>query len=142
MNFDIREFTAKDIDQAIVLWRSCEGIGLSAADEPAMLESYLRRNPELSFTAWHDSELIGAVLCGHDGRRGFLHHLAVHPGYRRQGIGQALVSRCHTALREIGIQKVHIFVYHDNLSALAFWKGEKYIPRDELILLSADIIDQ
>lgn len=139
MQVNIREFMPVDIDAAIQLWKSSEGIGLSSADEPARIESYLERNPGLSFTAWMGTEMVGAILSGHDGRRGFLHHLAVHHDYRRQGIGKALVERCHSALREIGIEKVHIFVYHDNQAALDFWQGENYIPRVELVLLSADI---
>lgn len=139
MQVNIREFMPADIDAAIQLWKSSEGIGLSSADEPARLESYLERNPGLSFTAWNGTDLAGAILSGHDGRRGFLHHLAVHHDYRRQGIGKALVARCHSALREIGIEKVHIFVYHNNQVALDFWQGEDYIPRVELVLLSADI---
>lgn len=137
MELIIREFTSQDINAAIGLWKSSEGIGLSSADEPARITAYLERNPGTSFTAWVGGELVGAILCGHDGRRGFLHHLAVHDHYRRQGIGRALVEHCHNALRELGIEKVHIFVYHDNQTALEFWKGEHYIPRDELVLLSA-----
>ncbi len=137
MNLIIREFTPADIGAAISLWQSCEGIGLSSADEPERIANYLARNPGLSFTAWVRSELAGAVLCGHDGRRGYLHHLAVHPKYRRLGIGHALVERSHNSLRALSIEKVHIFVYHDNQSALDFWQNEKYFPRDELVLMSA-----
>lgn len=136
MELVVREFTSTDIAAAVELWKASEGIGLSAADEPAALTRYLERNPGMSFTAYIGTELAGAVLCGHDGRRGFLHHLAVRRDYRRLGIGRILVERCHQALSKIGIDKVHIFVYHDNQNALAFWKGEKYIPRDDLVLLS------
>ena len=64
-----------------------------------------------SFTAWSEGQLIGTVLCGHDGRRGYIHHLMVHPDHRRKGLGQSLVSRCMFALTRIGIQKVHLFVF-------------------------------
>lgn len=139
MNITIREFTPADIGAAISLWQACEGIGLSSADEPERLATYLARNPGLSFTAWVESDLAGAVLCGNDGRRGYLHHLAVHPKYRRLGIGHALVERCHADLRALGIERVHIFVYHDNQSALDFWQNEQYFKRDELVLMSANL---
>lgn len=136
MDLTFREFTTADINAAIALWQSSEGIGLSSADTPERIEAYLARNPGLSFTAWMGSELAGAVLSGHDGRRGYLHHLAVDQKYRRLGIGHALVKRCHDALRVLGIEKVHIFVYQENQSALDFWKGEHYFPRDELVLMT------
>ncbi|MFZ3078216.1 MAG: GNAT family N-acetyltransferase [Bellilinea sp.] len=100
---------------------------------------YLARNPGMSFTAWDGDTLVGAVLCGHDGRRGYLHHLAVDRAYRGQGIGRALVDQCHAALREQGIDKVHIFVYRENQVALTFWAGAKYVPRENLALLSANL---
>lgn len=139
MSFLIREFLPDDIEKAVDLWRVTPGIGLSSADEPQRIQTYLERNPGLSFTAWKDAVMVGAVLCGHDGRRGFLHHLVVHPDYRRQGLGHLLVESCHSALRNIGIERVHIFVYHDNHAALEFWQDENYYLRHDLALLSADI---
>ena len=85
MSFLIREFFPDDIDKAIDLWQSTPGIGLSSADEPQRIQAYLERNPGLSYTAWKGDFLVGAVLCGHDGRRGFLHHLVIHPDHRRTG---------------------------------------------------------
>ncbi|MHB0988355.1 MAG: GNAT family N-acetyltransferase [Bellilinea sp.] len=141
MAIKIREFTPADSLLALTLWKSSEGIGLSAADEPERIAGYLTRNPGMSYTAWDGESLVGAVLCGHDGRRGYLHHLAVDRAYRGQGIGRALVDRCHAALQALGIEKVHIFVYRDNEAALAFWKGVHYVQRDTLELLSATLIE-
>ena len=141
MAIEIRAFAAADTPQALTLWRSCEGIGLSSADEPQRIAGYLTRNPGMSFTARDGDTLIGAVLCGHDGRRGYLHHLAIEQAYRGQGIGRALVDCCHAALRAQGIDKVHIFVYRENEAALSFWKGANYVPRDTLALLSASLTD-
>ena len=141
MAITIREFTAADTPLALTLWKSSEGIGLSSADEPQYIAGYLARNPGMSFTAWDGETLVGAVLCGHDGRRGYLHHLAVDRAYRGQGIGRALVDRCHAALQALGIEKVHIFVYRDNEAALAFWKGAYYVEREELVLLSATLVE-
>ena len=141
MAIKIREFTPGDSLLALTLWKSSEGIGLSAADEPERIAGYLARNPGMSYTAWDGESLVGAVLCGHDGRRGYLHHLAVDRAYHGQGIGRALVDRCHAALRAQDIDKVHIFVYRENETALSFWKGVNYVPRDTLALLSASLTE-
>lgn len=139
MEVFIREFTPDDTVQAIELWKSCEGIGLSPADEPEPITAYLSRNPGMSFTAWDGDTLVGAVLCGHDGRRGYLHHLGVRTDLRGRGIGQALAEKCHAALRSQGIDKVHIFVFRENQAALAFWQRIKYQPRENLALLSCNL---
>lgn len=135
----IREFTPDDYQQAILLWRASEGIGLSAADEPDAITTYLGRNPGLSFTAWDENRLVGAVLCGTDGRRGYLHHLAVDKAYRHRGIGRQLVEKCHTGLMSMKIDKVHIFVYRENDTGLKFWIEGGYVPRVELSLLSCTL---
>lgn len=139
MEIQIREFLPEDAVLAIDLWKASEGIGLSAADEPDQIARYLERNPGMSFTAWDGQKLIGAVLCGHDGRRGYLHHLAVRADYRGRGIGAALAKACHAAMRSEGIDKVHIFVYRENQAALKFWQHVNYQPRENLALLSCNL---
>lgn len=139
MDIQIREFMPEDTILAIELWKASEGIGLSAADEPIQIARYLMRNPGMSFTAWDGEKMIGAVLCGHDGRRGYLHHLAVHVDYRGRGIGQALAERCHSAMHSEGIDKVHIFVFRENQPALTFWQRINYQPRENLALLSRNL---
>lgn len=139
MKFNIRAFSPEDTPLAIDLWKASEGIGLSAADEPDQIARYLQRNPGMSFTAWDGQKMIGAVLCGHDGRRGYLHHLAVQAEYRGQGIGKALAEACHTAMRSEGIDKVHIFVFRENQAALMFWQRVNYQPRENLALLSRNL---
>jgi len=136
---EIREFTPKDCLAAIDLWKASEGIGLSTADEPSRLSVYLERNPGMSFTAWDGEKLVGAVLCGHDGRRGYLHHLAVDRAYRGRGIGRDLAEKCHAALRSAGIDKLHIFVYRENVSAMRFWMRIGYVTRETLQLMSRDL---
>ena len=122
MQIDYFELKITDYQNVISLWKSCEGIGLSNADSTDSLQAYLRRNPGTSFVAKHQNEIIGAVLCGHDGRRGYLHHLAVQPAYRNQGIGRSLVERCVVALQQIEIQKCHLFIFNSNIAGIQFWE--------------------
>ena len=128
-----------DYPQVIQLWQQAPGIGLSSADEPEAIEAYLARNPGMSSTAWDGGRLVGAVLCGHDGRRGYIHHLAVAPSHYKLGIGRKLVERCLDNLAKQGIEKCHIFVYQDNQEAMDFWAQIGWVRRDELIIMSSDI---
>jgi putative acetyltransferase len=135
----ITPMTPIDYDAVYARWKTLPGIGLSAADSREAIGRYLDRNPGMSFVARDGSKLVGAVLCGHDGRRGYLHHLAVDPNCRRQGIGQRLVSACLETLKATGINKCHIFVYGDNVSGRAFWEAIGWHRRPELVLMSRDI---
>ena len=139
MNVVIREMTIQDYDEVLAVWRASEGMGLSDADSQEGVARFLKRNPGLSFVA-HDGEcVVGAALCGDDGRRGYIHHLAVSKPYRRKGIGRALVGRCLSALKRDGINKCHIFVFHDNQDAIAFWKNIGWTQRVELVMMSQHI---
>ena len=137
MGFKIREMTIDDYPQVIELWKACEGIGLSADDSQAGITSYLSRNPGLSFVAEQEGQVVGAVLVGQDGRRGYLYHLAVEPSHRNRGIGSDLVKASLNALRAMGIRKCHIFVFADNHGALTFWKKSGWEERSDLKILSA-----
>lgn len=139
MAVTLREFTMKDYDAAIALWKSSDGIGLSQADSPQNIQRFLSQNPGLSCVAEEGARLVGAVLCGCDGRRGFLHHLAVAPSHRRLGVGKALVERCLSALGAIGIRKCHIFVLADNREGKQFWKRTGWEERTTLVVMSHDV---
>lgn len=138
--YRIRAMTIEDYDAVMGLWQVTEGIGLSQANSRKSIAAYLERNPGMSAVVFSETgALIGAVLCGHDGRRGLLHHLVVHPGTRRQGIGRVLVDYCLDQLRQAGIDKCHLFVFTTNENARAFWKHERWYERPELVLMSRDI---
>lgn len=136
MSIELREMTIKDYEKVHALWEESEGIGLSDADSKENIHRYLKRNPGLSTTAWNGDQVVGAVLCGHDGRRGYIRHLAVSKHHRRQEIGRALVERCLHSLARIGISKSHIFVFNENQAAIAFWKQVGWTPRVELVMMS------
>ena len=117
----ITPFAEEHIPAVLDLWRATEHIGLSSADEPSALASFLRRNPGFSFVATDNSHVVGAVLCGHDGRRGYIHHLAVSPSHRRRELGSKLLQCCLNVLACSGIQKCHAFVFHSNPNGALFW---------------------
>ena len=121
MKIIIQEMTIQDYDEVRSLWLNTEGVQISDTDSRQGLDGYLERNPGLSFVARDSQTLVAAVLCGHDGRRGYIDQLAVSPSHRRQGIGRSLVSRCLYNLMRVGIRKWHLFVPEDNAGALAFW---------------------
>lgn len=131
-----RELTAADYDAALELWRSSEGVALSPSDTRRQFELFLDRNPGLSFAAWEGDALIGVVLCGHDARRGYIHHLAVSRDHRRRGIGAALVERSLDRLRERAIYKCHLFVAAGNRAAFEFWESTGWTRRDDLEMFS------
>lgn len=134
--FAVRELEMKDYDFVLTLWRSVKGLSVGESDSPENIEHYMQRNPGLSFTAWHSDRLIGAVLCGHDGRRGFLHHLAVVPEYRNHGVARRLIEQCLTALSNQGIRRCHVFVLTSNDDGRGFWKRMGWKDREDIALMT------
>ncbi len=135
----ISEMTIADYCQVIELWSNTEGIGLSDADTKENIEKFLQRNAGLSLVAKTGTQIIGAVLAGHDGRRGYLHHLCVSLAYRRNGIGRQLVEGCMIRLREQGISKCHVFVFKDNQQGRMFWSKNGFKKRNELYIFSRNL---
>ena len=136
MAVQLREMTLADYDEVYALWAASEGIGLSSADSREAIGAFLQHNPELAFVAVDGDIIVGAVICGTDGRRGYLHHLAVRSSHKRQGIGRHLAQACLNRLREQGIEKCHIFVYRENHSARQFWESIGWVERVELVLMT------
>jgi putative acetyltransferase len=136
MSVELRPLVLEDYQRIFELWESTEGIGLSSADQPEAIRVYLERNPGLSTAAVDQGRLVGAILCGHDGRRGYLHHLAVESGSRGQGIGRCLVERSLDLLRQAGISKCHLFIFNKNDSGRAFWSHLGFENRADIGLFS------
>lgn len=133
MKYTIRQMTAGDYDPVISLWRGIPGIGLDEdTDSRPGITRYLKRNAGLSFVAMAEGRIVGAVLSGHDGRRGYLHHLAVAPAYRKQGIGKALVEHCLQTLGRQGIPKCNIFLFRNNSRGKTFWQHNGWNLRQDL----------
>lgn len=136
MSIVVRHFAIDDHARVLALWTQCPGVGISDADTRENIAAYLHRNPGMSFVAEAEDTLVAAVLCGHDGRRGYLNHLAVLPSFRRRGIGRILVDRCLEALHRAGIAKCHLFVFPENETGLGFWQEMGWIRRTDLCIVS------
>jgi ribosomal protein S18 acetylase RimI-like enzyme len=128
-----------DYDDVTALWRLASGVGVRPDETREWFLRYLARNPALSWTARVESRIVGGVLCGHDGRRGYLYHLAVAEETRRRGIGRALVSAALTSLANEGIARATIFVYADNDSGKHFWRSLGWGARQDLDVLQFDL---
>jgi ribosomal protein S18 acetylase RimI-like enzyme len=122
VEYFVRAMDVADYPQVVSLWQRSEDVGLSESDTLDGVTVFIRRNPGLSAVAESPiGEVIGAVLCGHDGRRGYLHHLAVAGAHRRCGIAHRLVQHCFSALASEKISKCNIFVFRESPTAAAFW---------------------
>lgn len=132
----IREMTIFDYEQVFALWSRTTAMLLREADSKSDIARYIERNAGLSFVAVDKRQIVGAVLVGTDGRRGYLQHLAVDTEFRVRGIGRALVQSAIDALAKIGIDKTHLFVATNNRGAQEFYAKLGWHPRDEMRLYS------
>jgi len=136
----IRVMTIEDYDAVYALWASLPGIGLhEEEDSRERIVYYLRRNPESCFVAEENGALIGAVLCGNDGRRGYINHLAVAAERQGQGIGRALMDACLDAMRREGIRKCSLMVFRDNETGNAFWDALDSRRREDILYRNLDV---
>ena len=119
----IRPMKIEDYDDIFAMWQITSKRALDASDSREGSERYLGRNPEMSMVALDGEKVVGTVLAGHDGRIGFIHHMAVHPDYRRKHIGQSLAKEACRRIREAGIEKIQIYCYYDNLTGQEFWQS-------------------
>lgn len=126
-----------DYDEALALWQRTPGVVIRSADSRESIARFLDRNPGLSFVARLDGTLIGCALCGHDGRRGYLHHVCVDPAHRGHGLGTRLVQSCVEAARATaGIDKFHADVLTTNEGARRFWTRLSWQLRTDIVRYS------
>lgn len=129
----VRLMTIDDYDQVHALWMRIKGFAIRSIDDSrAGVERFLKRNPTTSVVAVEDGKIVGAILCGHDGRRGCLYHVCVDPDYRRRGIGKTMVVFCMEALRKEEINKVCLIAFTKNDIGNAFWHHVGWIEREDL----------
>lgn len=131
---DIRIMTLKDYDQVYLLWNTTAGMGMRNLDDSKDgIKKYLDRNPKTNFVAEEEGNIVGAILCGHDGRRGYIYHTAVSTKYRNRGIGTLLVNTATHALRKEGIHKVALVAFENNLLGNTFWENLGFEKRNDLV---------
>lgn len=137
---EIRVMTSRDYDGVYDLWIHTPGMGLNATDDSREgIEKYLKRNPATSFVAECGGQIIGVIMAGHDGRRGYIHHTAVLPAYRHQGIAQKLLEHAMAALDREGISKVALVAFARNEIGNGFWERMGFTQRDDLVYRNKNI---
>ena len=129
----IRTMTFADYAKVYALWLSTPNMGLNNLDDSQDgIARYLSRNPSTCFVAERDGRILGVILSGHDGRRGYIHHTAVAGDAQRKGIGTLLVNAALSALKAEGIHKVALVVFGKNEKGNAFWEKQGFIERPDL----------
>jgi ribosomal protein S18 acetylase RimI-like enzyme len=134
--------TISDYDKVYSLWLNTPNMGLNNLDDSKEgIEKYLARNPNTCFIAEKDSVIIGVILSGHDGRRGYIHHTAVAQREQGNGVGTALLNAAMSALEREGINKVALVVFGKNEKGNTFWEKRGFIKRPDLIYRNKAITD-
>jgi ribosomal protein S18 acetylase RimI-like enzyme len=136
---EIREFSINDYDAVIELWQRVEGLEIAEGDDRDGVAQFLARNPGLSRVATDGSAIVGVVLCGHDGRRAHIYHLAVDPAYQGRGLGKRLLDESLAGLRRTGVKRVIIMVADDNPNGRQFWKRSGYEEISGAISMGIDL---
>lgn len=129
----LRVMQIEDYQNVYNLWMTIDGFGIRSIDDSYEgVARFLKRNPTTSVVAEVDGKIVGAILCGHDGRRGCLYHVCVHRYYRKHGIGKAMVVFCMKALQAEEINKVSLIAFKSNSVGNQFWKGAGWTFREDL----------
>jgi ribosomal protein S18 acetylase RimI-like enzyme len=139
-NLKIEPLKIEDYEEVLRLWKRTEGVGLNESDTRPAIADFLKRNRGMSFVARLGKQTVGAVLCGHDGRRGYLHHLAVAKQHRKKGLGKKLVAACLARLEKRGIHKCNIFLLADNADGESFWKHNGWLKRTDLCVMQKSLL--
>ena len=130
----IRLMTINDYKDVYKLWLSCNGIGLNNLDDSKSgIEKFLKRNPDTCFVTLEENKIIGSILTGNDGRRGYIYHTAINPDYQRKGIGRKLVNTAVNALKDKDINKVALVVFKENSFGNEFWEKIGFSKRNDLV---------
>ena len=138
----IRKMTIDDYDKVYDLWINTAGMGLNNVDDSREgIDKFLRRNPTTCFVAEKDSCIIGVILGGHDGRRGYIYHTTVREECRKQGIGKALAESVMQAFKDEGISKVALVVFEKNELGNKFWEQLDFVERTDLVYRNKNICE-
>ncbi len=125
--------TIEDYEEVHALWMTIQGFAIRSIDDSREgVERFLKRNPHTSVVAIEDNKVVGAILCGHDGRRGCMYHVCVHRDYRRRRIGTEMVVFAMEALRKEQISKISLIAFTKNDIGNTFWKTIGWTKREDL----------
>lgn len=131
----IRPMQSNDHGELVRLWSSFPGNAVTGADSREEFEAFLTRNGSFCFTACGNDEVVGSVMAGSDGRRGYIYHLAVRMDHQRKGIGSALMRKVEDALFMAGLEKIHLFIFSDN-PAVSFYERSGWHVRNDITVMS------
>ena len=131
-NYIVRAMHIDDYDAVLALWNASLTSVRPLEDSRESIARYLQRNPGLSVVAQCEGNIVGTILCGHDGRRGFLYHVAVCETMRRQGVAQTMLNACIAGLRSEGINKFSLVAFKHNQLGNAFWGSQGVHIREDL----------
>ena len=131
----IRKMNIDDYEKLYDLWLSCKGMGLNSVDDSREgISRFLKRNPNTCFVAETEkNHIVGAIMAGSDGRRGYIYHTAVHPDFRKRGIGSELVQAVTDQLKSMAIAKAALVVFGSNIRGNAFWEKQGFTERTDLM---------
>lgn len=129
----IRLMQIEDYPSVLALWSESVGIGLNPYDDSEeRISVFLERNPTSCFVWDEAGEVIGVILSGHDGRRGYIYHAAVRGDRQHEGIGTALLEAALDALRSQGIHKAGMLVMVDNEAGNHYWQERGWEHRKDV----------
>ena len=142
MNEKVCVMTMDDYDEVYSLWMSCVGMGLNNLDDSREgIDKFIQRNPETCIVAEECDSIVGVIMVGNDGRRGYIYHTAVHPDFRKQGIATRLVDSAMKKLSALGINKVALVAFERKVTGNAFWESQGFTIRDDLVYRNKALTD-
>ncbi len=143
MLVNIRLFKINDYDEVYDLWKNSVGVGLRSLDDSLEgIRRFLIRNPNTNYVALIDDKIVGVIMAGNDGRRGYIYHLTVKEDHRRKGVASNLVNKCLESLKVEGINKVALVVFSNNEIGNTFWHKLGFIQRDDLVYQNITLNDK
>jgi len=131
----VENLSIKFYEEAIALWKRA-GIDVGSSDTLNEINIMINKNPDLCLIGKLDNKVIEVVMGGFDGRRGYIHHLAVDPDYQKRGYGRIMMNNLIEKFRQKGVHKVHLFIEKYNKEAVKFYLKLGWEIREDLIMMS------
>jgi ribosomal protein S18 acetylase RimI-like enzyme len=139
MPYAIRELVLPDYEALYEFWQQTPNIGLSSADSRQAISAFLERNPGMSFVAEYQGRIVGSVLAGHDGRRGYLYHLAVKPEHRGNKVARGMVEKVVSRFEAAGVLKCHLMIFRKNEAGKEVWRRLGWELRQDIDVMSREL---